>query len=69
MVNFFPFLVVHKLAEEWERNPISLDSSESQPHRREFQAMSFAPRFFVQSLERFAKSVVISKCRDKQQLT
>jgi len=30
--------------------------------------MSFAPRFFVQSLERFAKTVVILKCRDKQKL-
>jgi hypothetical protein len=27
--------------------------------------MSFAPRFFVQSLEHFASSVVILKCRDK----
>ncbi len=27
--------------------------------------MSFAPKFFVRSLEHFARSVVILKCRDK----
>jgi len=47
---------------------LNLGSHMKRRHRREFQAMSFAPRFFVRSLERFAKTVVILKCRDKQKL-
>jgi hypothetical protein len=48
---------------------LNLGSHMKRRHRREFQAMSFAPRFFVRSLERFAKTVVILKCRDKQKPT
>jgi len=44
-------------------------TNEKASEMREHPGGHTEPRFFVQSLEHFAKSVVILKCRDKQQPT